>query len=338
MIKYLDRYLNIYYLKKMKKYDHKFCVAPMLNWTNRHCRYFHRKLTKYAFLYTEMLTTQSIIFGKNKKNIKYKKKYEKPVAIQLGGSNYKHFQICSKLAYDSNFDEININVGCPSKKAQLGNFGIILMKKPEIIIDCLKSMEDTVDLPLTIKTRIGINNTNYNFLQDFIGKISESTKCNTFIIHARNANLSLDKTKKNLTIPKLNYKFVYKIKKNFPNLKIIINGGIKSLKESKKHLSIVDGIMMGRTAYKKPSLLAKIDNFFFKKKKKNIFDVIESMYPYIKKNIKKNNSLSILKPMIGLFHSKPFSSMWKKTVTQKNNNIENIKETIKKIKKLYLEL
>ncbi|NIG99419.1 MAG: tRNA dihydrouridine(20/20a) synthase DusA [Buchnera aphidicola (Periphyllus acericola)] len=314
-----------------------FCVAPMLKYTDRHCRYFHRLLTKNSYLYTEMMTTQSIL-NKNFKLFKNKDKKNK-ISLQIIGKNPEHLSQCAKLAYKKKYNEININVGCPSKNMTKNNLGVSLMKDTKIINQALIHINNSSPIPISIKTRTGFNNySTYNFLKNFIYETSHNKLCKIFIIHARNAILNKNfTTKNNRNIPPLKYDYVYQLKKDFPHLKIIINGGIKSILEIKKHLKIVDGVMLGRKIYKNPLFLKKIERKIFNNKKKNKkIKIIKKMSKYIKKEIKKKTSIkSITRHMNGFFYKKKGSKKWKKKLN--NLNLKKIKKNIKKyLEKIYL--
>ncbi|SUC25641.1 Probable tRNA-dihydrouridine synthase [Providencia rustigianii] len=225
----------------------RFSVAPMLDWTDRHCRYFHRLLTKNTLLYTEMVTTGAIIFGKGD-YLAYSEE-EHPVSLQLGGSDPAALAQCAKLAQERGYDEINLNVGCPSDRVQNGRFGACLMADAQLVADCVKAMRDVVSIPVTVKTRIGIDEQDsYEFLCDFIDTVSTKGDCDTFVIHARKAWLSGLSPKENREIPPLDYPRVYQLKRDFPHLTMAINGGVKTLEEAKEHLKYLDGVMMGREA------------------------------------------------------------------------------------------
>ena len=242
-------------------YRGRFSVAPMLDWTTRHCRYFHRQFSQHALLYTEMVTSQAIIHAKYD-HLAFDVA-ENPVAIQLGGSDPDQLRHCAKLAEDRGYVEINLNVGCPSDRVQNGMFGACLMAKADLVADCVSTMQSAVKIPVTVKTRIGIDELDsYEFLCDFVEKV-KNTGCHELIVHARKAWLSGLSPKENREIPPLDYERVYQLKRDFPDLLISINGGIKTIEEMKAHLQYVDGVMVGREAYQNPSLLGFIDNALF---------------------------------------------------------------------------
>lgn len=266
-------------------YRGRFSVAPMLDWTTRHCRYFHRQFSQYALLYTEMVTTGAILYGKYD-HLLFSPK-EQPVALQLGGSDKKALAQCAKMAEVRGFSEINLNVGCPSDRVQNGTFGACLMANAPLVADCVKAMQDVVNIPVTVKTRIGIDSLDsYEFLTDFIHTIAQSG-CQEWIIHARKAWLSGLSPKENRDIPPLDYERVYKLKKDFPHLRFVINGGIKTIAEMKTHLQHVDGVMVGREAYQNPALLGWVDNALFDENSPIVspLTAVEKMLPYIEENL-----------------------------------------------------
>ena len=237
-------------------------VAPMMDCTDRHDRFFLRLISKNVMLYTEMIATKSAIHGDRKKIMGFSPE-EKPLALQVGGSDRKELAEVAKIAEDMGYDEININLGCPSKKVQKNKFGACLMKEPDLVSECVNEMVNSCNIPVTAKTRIGFDNTeNFDYLNKFIQKIKEAG-CKTFILHARKAILKGLTPKQNLNIPKLNYEIVYKIKKENPDLEIIINGGISKIDEIKNHLRICDGVMIGRAIYQNPYFLVDINKEIF---------------------------------------------------------------------------
>ncbi|AMA64814.1 putative tRNA-dihydrouridine synthase [Candidatus Arsenophonus lipoptenae] len=313
---------------------HYFSVAPMLHLTDRHCRYFHRLLTKKALLYTEMITTNAIIYGKN--NYLTYNEEEHPIALQLGGNEPKILANCAKMVQKAGYDEINFNIGCPSKRAQNGQFGAYLMRESSLVADCIKSMQDVVTIPITIKTRLGVDNDDsYEFLIDFIDRIVTNSQCRLFIIHARKAWLSGLNPKQNRKIPPLNYSYVYQLKKEFPQLTIIINGGIKTINEANQHLYYLDGVMIGREAYQNPQLLINVDLKIFNKNNLIINPIIavQKMFPYIARELKKGTYLHhITKHMLGIFQSVPGACKWRRYLStnsyKKGADISIIKKAL----------
>ncbi len=293
-------------------------VAPMLDWTDRHCRYFHRLLSSQALLYTEMVTTGAIIHGKGD-FLAYNQE-EHPVALQLGGSNPADLAHCAKLAQERGYDEINLNVGCPSDRVQNGKFGACLMAEPKLVADCVAAMRDVVDIPVTVKTRIGIDDQDsYEFLTHFVQLVSEQGGCEQFTIHARKAWLSGLSPKENREIPPLDYPRAYQLKRDFPHLTIALNGGIKSLTEALDHLQHLDGVMIGREAYQSPYILAEVDQqiFGFDKPIKKRSQVVQEMYPYIEQQLTQGAYLGhITRHMLGIFQSMPGARQWRRYISE----------------------
>lgn len=315
-------------------YRGRFSVAPMLDWTTRHCRYFHRQFTQHTLLYTEMVTTGAIIHSKYD-HLAYHQQ-ELPVALQLGGSSPQELEYCTKLAEKYGYNEINLNVGCPSDRVQNGMFGACLMAKKELVADCIKTMKNTTALPVTIKTRIGIDEQDsYEFLCEFI-QATHQVGCNEFIIHARKAWLSGLSPKENREIPPLNYERVYQLKRDFPHLMISINGGIKTIEEIKQHLQYVDGVMVGREAYQNPSLLGYIDNALFDKNLPIVSprEAIEKMYPYIEQQLSEGVYLNhISRHLLGAFQKCKGARQWRRHISENahkpNAGLEVIETALK---------
>ena len=282
---------------------HKFCVAPMMDRTDRHCRHFHRLLTQRSLLYTEMLHSNAIIKGDTNKLLSYSQS-EHPLAIQLGGSDPISLAEASQISEDFGYKEINLNVGCPSSKVQKGRFGAILMKEPDLVSKCVSAMKNSVDIPVTVKCRIGVDDMDEDVqLDKFIKEIS-SSGCETFIIHARKAWLKGLSPKDNREIPPLDYQRVYRLKDTFPDLEFVMNGGIKTIEESKYHLKYVDGVMLGREAYDNPFILTNVDNSIFLEESNPISrsEVLKLLLPYIQSEIEKGTKIShITKHLMGLF-------------------------------------
>ncbi|HEY4352766.1 MAG TPA: tRNA dihydrouridine(20/20a) synthase DusA [Paraburkholderia sp.] len=237
-------------------------VAPMMDWTDRHCRSLHRAISRHTWLYTEMVTTGALIYGDVARHLAFTPD-EAPVALQLGGSEPDDLARSARLGEQWGYDEINLNCGCPSERVQRGAFGACLMNEPRLVADCVKAMRDAVSVPVTVKHRIGVDAVeHYEFVRDFVGTIADAG-CNVFIVHARNAILKGLSPKENREIPPLKYEYAYRLKRDFPDLEIIINGGIKTLDEVALHLEHVDGVMLGREAYHDPYLLAGVDARFY---------------------------------------------------------------------------
>ena len=246
--------------------SHRFCIAPMMARSDRHCRYFWRLLSKKALLYTEMVTSGALLHGDRARLLDYNDQ-EHPLALQLGGSDAGELARCARWARDWGYDEVNLNCGCPSSRVQSGRFGACLMAQPALVKECVMAMQEAAALPVTIKHRIGIDHwESYSLLLDFVGTVAESGAM-TFIIHARKAWLRGLSPKENREIPALRYDWVYQLKRDFPQLEIVINGGIETLAEAERHLAHVDGVMLGRAAYRNPYLLAQADQRLFNERR-----------------------------------------------------------------------
>lgn len=295
---------------------HRVCVAPMMQYTDLHDRFFLRLISKNIFLYTEMISTGSIIFGNCLYQFDFNKE-EHPVAVQLGGSNPNHLSECSKIAEDYGYDEVNLNVGCPSERVQKGKFGACLMLEPNLVAECVSKMSQAVSIPITVKCRLGIDNNNeYEFLENFIN-IVKVTGIKTFVIHARNGILKGLSPRQNRNIPPLKYDYVYRLKRDNPNLNIIINGGIKNLDESINHLKYVDGVMIGRASYDNPFMLSDVDEVIYKTQtvKKDKLEILNEYIDYILVMEKKGYDLSrMLKHLFGLSKGDKNAKLFRKRV------------------------
>ncbi len=293
-----------------------FCIAPMIGITNRHCRFFYRLLTPYARLYTEMISTNALLYGKINQLLSFNK-VEHPIALQLAGSNPSDLSKSAILGANYGYDEINFNCGCPSNRAQHGGFGACMMAKPDLVVNCIKAMQDVVDIPITIKHRLSLDqNNSYSFLLDFIGKIYEAG-CNVFIIHARNAILNGLSPKKNRIVPPLRHTWVYQIKKDFPNAIIVLNGGLNNTKTIMQAMNEVDGIMIGRIVLRNPRILSIISKELYPNV--SILDdksIIEKLIFYANQAISDNIPLQVvLKPILGLMNGKKGSKIWRQTLS-----------------------
>lgn len=290
----------------------------MLDWTDRHCRYFLRLLSRRTLLYSEMVTTGAIMHGDAERHLRFDVA-EHPVALQLGGSVPGELASCSKIAEAYGYDEVNLNVGCPSDRVQSGMFGACLMATPQLVADCIKAMLDVVSIPVTVKHRIGIDEMDsYAQLCDFVGTVAEGG-CNCFIIHARKAWLQGLSPKENRDKPPLHYETVYRIKQDFPDLEIVINGGIMTLDEAGEHLQTVDGVMMGRAIYHNPWLLADADMALFGEQNplSTGFDIIEKILPYVETELAEGTRLHhITRHMIGLFNGMPGARRWRRYLSE----------------------
>lgn len=315
--------------------NRRISVAPMMEWTDRHDRFFLRQISKYTLLYSEMVTTGAILHGNRERFLQFNQQ-EHPLAIQLGGSNPSELAECAKICEQYGYDEINLNVGCPSDRVQSGRIGACLMAEPELVGDCLAAMSDVVKVPVTVKHRIGIDDLDsYQHLTNFVDVVSQSG-CKTFIVHARKAILSGLSPKQNRQIPPLIYPRVYQLKRDFPNLEIIINGGVTSLAEVEEHLQNVDGVMIGREAYHNPYILADVDSLFFDSADSSPSrqQVIEKLVPYIESQLAQGTRLQhISRHILGLFHAQPNGKLWRRYLSEnayrKESGIEVIHQALR---------
>lgn len=289
-------------------------VAPMMDWTDRHCRFFHRLLTRHALLYTEMVTAEAVIHGDRQRLLGFDP-VEHPVALQLGGSDPERLATAARIGADFGYDEINLNVGCPSDRVQEGRFGACLMAEPDLVARCVAAMRDACDVPVTVKCRIGINDQDSEAdLEKFVLTVA-SAGCTRFIVHARKAWLQGLSPKENRDVPPLDYDRVYRLKATHPELTIIINGGIRSLDEAEAHLGRVDGVMLGRAAYQTPYLLADVDRRFFGAGEPQITrrEVIEKLVPYIERHLARGGKLNnVTRHLLGLYHAEPGGRLFRR--------------------------
>jgi len=331
-------------VKSTNSIDHRLSVAPMLDWTDRHCRYFYRVMSAHTVLYTEMVTTGAILHGKGD-YLSYNDA-EHPLVLQLGGSNVKDMTECAKIAEQYGYDEININVGCPSDRVQNGRFGACLMAEPQLVADCVNEMQVSANIPVTVKSRIGIDDLDsYEFLHTFIEQVA-TAGCQHFVIHARKAWLSGLSPKQNRDIPPLDYSRVYQIKKDFPQLEISINGGIKSLTETTEHLQHIDGVMIGREIYNNPYMLVEADQKIYGVDKTVISreQVINLMAEYIDTYISttpehgKNRAWHVLRHMLGLCNglagARQFRRYLSETASREGADSKVLIEAFTKVKNL----
>ena len=281
--------------------------------TDRHDRYFLRLISKNVMLYTEMVVTKAVLRGDKEKLLKFSK-LEKPLALQVGGSDKKELAQVAKIAEDYGYDEVNINLGCPSKKVQKNSFGACLMKEPDLVAECINEMHNSCNIPVTAKTRIGFDDVEeFDYLNKFVNKI-KNAGCKTIILHARKAVLKGLTPKQNLNIPKLNYQMVYEIKKSNPELEILINGGITSIHEINNHLNYCDGVMIGRAIYQNPYFLKEIENNIFKN-----YDIltreqiVKEILKYLENEVKTGTKVNqVMRHTVGLYHGQSGSKEWKK--------------------------
>jgi tRNA-dihydrouridine synthase A len=300
---------------KSMTYDmHRLCTAPMMDWTDSHCRYFHRLLSRNALLYTEMVTTGALVYGDVARHLRFNAE-EHPVALQLGGSEPADLAHCAKLGEQWGYNEINLNCGCPSERVQRGAFGACLMAEPQLVADCVKAMLDAVSVPVTVKHRIGIDKTEcYDFVRDFVGQVSEAG-CEVFIVHARNAWLKGLSPKQNRDVPPLRYDTVHRLKADFPQLKFVINGGFTSNAQIAAQLLALDGVMLGREAYHNPWLLAHWDHAFYGDAQPTMTreSVEQHMAAYMAREAARSGTPwgTIARHMLGLRHGLPGARHWR---------------------------
>ena len=315
--------------------NHRLCVAPMMTHTDRHFRYFLRLISRHVLLYTEMITTGAIIYGKQFHRLEYDNS-EHPLALQLGGSDPRELAECAKIAEEYGYDEINLNVGCPSDRVQNGQFGACLMSNPQLVGECVHAMQQSVSIPVTVKTRTGIDDMdNYEFLTEFINTVS-TAGCRTFIIHARKAWLNGLSPRQNREIPPLNYDKVYNIKSDFSDLEIIINGGINTIEETMTHLDKVDGVMIGRAICNNPYLLSTADSQLYADNTPPLSrDEIVSRYmKYIQSQLDQGQALQqMAKHILGLFQGQPGARKWRRYLSENvyrdNSGVEVIEDALK---------
>ena len=295
----------------------KVSIAPMMDWTDRHYRYFMRLLSPSAFLYTEMVTAAAIVHGDSASLLRFDES-EHPIALQLGGSDVDWMTKAARSAADHKYDEININVGCPSDRVQSGQFGACLMASPEVVAACFASMRDAVDVPVTVKMRIGIDDKdNYKFLTRFVEPLIDAG-CRKFVVHARIAILDGLSPKDNRTVPPLNYERVYQLKRGYPELEIVLNGGVRALDQVDDILMQVDGVMIGRQAYHHPYFLAQLErhlhpDYSLPERR----DIVEQMIPYIEQQLDQGEKLNrITRHMLGLFAGQPGARAWRRTLSE----------------------
>jgi tRNA-dihydrouridine synthase A len=291
----------------MEYQAHRFSVAPMMDWTDRHCRVFHRRLTKRALLYTEMVTADAVIHGDRDRLLGFSEE-EHPIALQLGGSDPAKLAKAARISAGCGYDEINLNVGCPSDRVQEGRFGACLMAEPELVADCVAAMRESQSVPVTVKCRIGIDDQDAEAdLQRFIDVVAE-TGCRTFVVHARKAWLKGLSPKENRQVPPLDYQRVYRLKAKRPDLTIVLNGGIETIEDAQAHLEHVDGVMLGRAAYQNPYILAGVDHEIFGEPPvaPTRGDALSELLPYASRHIANGGRLSnITRHVLGIYHGQP---------------------------------
>ncbi|HTM61508.1 MAG TPA: tRNA dihydrouridine(20/20a) synthase DusA [Burkholderiales bacterium] len=282
---------------------HRLCVAPMMDWSDRHFRYFVRQISREARVYTEMITTGALIHGDVERHLAFSPE-EHPLALQLGGSEPDDLARSAKLGEQYGYDEINLNIGCPSERVQRGAFGACLMAEPQLVASCVRAIRDQVSKPVTVKHRIGIDQVEeYDFVRDFVGTVSEAG-CRTFIVHARNAVLKGLSPKENREIPPLKHDYVYRLKRDFPNLEFVINGGITTRAQIDAQAGKVDGVMLGRAAYHDPWVLADAG--------RSRADVVRAMVEYARHHLPLRQ---VARHMLGLYHGQPHARLWRRMLS-----------------------
>jgi len=289
-----------------------------MDWTDRHCRYFWRALSRHSRVYTEMVTTGALLFGDVASHLQFNEE-EHPVALQLGGAEPEELAKCARLAEDWGYDEVNLNCGCPSDRVQNGRFGACLMLEPERVRDCVSAMMNACSIPVTIKQRIGIDDQeDYSLFRDFVGTVA-SGGCSVFIVHARNAWLQGLSPKENRDIPPLKHDWVMRLKREFPALTIVLNGGISSLEECTDHLKHLDGVMLGRAAYQSPWLLSHVDSTLFDCPDPLISraEAVEAMIPYIEKHLAGDGKLHhVTRHLLGLYSRQPGGRQFRRALSE----------------------
>lgn len=300
---------------------YKLSVAPMMEWTDRHCRMFHRQITRHALLYTEMVNAEAIIHGPRERLLSYSEA-EHPIALQLGGSDPEALGEATRIAADYGYDEINLNVGCPSDRVQKGRFGACLMREPETVRASMEAIAAAANAEVSVKCRIGVDDMDDEAgLSEFIDHVAKSG-VKMFIIHARKAWLKGLSPKQNREIPPLNYERVYRMKATRPDLNIILNGGVETIDQAKVHLEMVDGVMIGRAAYQTPMVLSDVDHQIFgaKTERKTAHQIAEAMQPYIEAELQKGTRLHhITRHMLGLFHGQPGARQFRRILSEEAN-------------------
>lgn len=293
-------------------------VAPMMDWTDRHCRYFLRLISRHTLLYTEMVTTGALLHGDQHRHLAFDPQ-ENPLALQLGGSDPHDLAQCAVIGADYGYDEINLNVGCPSDRVQTGRFGACLMAEPALVADCVAAMQARVCIPVTVKTRIGIDDLDsYEHLHNFITQVA-AAGCEIFIIHARKAWLSGLSPKENRTVPPIHYERVLQVKRDFPHLTIAVNGEIKTIDEAKQHLELLDGVMIGREAYHNPYLLATVDREIYGDERAPLsrLEIIEKFLPHVSHYLAQGAPLTrMTRHILGLFQGLPGARRWRRYLSE----------------------
>ena len=316
--------------------SHRFCIAPMMEWTDTHCRVLHRCLTRHAVLYTEMVTAEAIIRGNRSRLLAFDKS-EHPVALQLGGAQPLRLAEAARIAAEIGYDEINLNVGCPSDRVQSGRFGACLMREPELVAQCVAAMRAAVSVPVTVKCRLGVDDQDPHRSLRILIDLCEQAGVTTFIVHARKAWLEGLSPKENRDVPPLDYVLVYALKREKPALEIVINGGIATLEECRAHLDRVDGVMLGRTAYHDPALLANVDARFFRGEYRDLDGAVAAYLAYVERKLGEGVPLNALtKHMLGLFNGRPGARLFRRHLsehaTRKGANLQTLRDALAHLK------
>ena len=315
---------------------HRFCIAPMMDWTDTHCRVLHRLLTRHARLYTEMITAEAIIRGNRARLLAFDAS-EHPVAIQLGGSEPRRLAEAAKIAAAVGYDEINLNVGCPSDRVQSGRFGACLMREPDLVAECVSAMRVAVSLPVTVKCRLGVDDQDPHHSLRLMLERCQAAGVSVFIVHARKAWLDGLSPKENRDVPPLDYDLVYQVKSEKPHLTIVINGGIANLDECRAHLEKVDGVMLGRAAYQTPAMLASVDARFFGGAESDVDDAVDAYLRYVGRKLGEGVPLNAMtKHMLGLFNGKPGARLFRRylseNATRKGANLQTLRDALAHLK------
>ncbi|MDX1381761.1 MAG: tRNA dihydrouridine(20/20a) synthase DusA [Xanthomonadales bacterium] len=298
--------------------DRRLSVAPMMDWTDRHCRYFHRLLAPSALLYTEMLTTGAILHGDRDRLLAYNPE-EHPLALQLGGSEPDELARCAAIAAEHGYDEVNLNVGCPSDRVQRGRFGACLLLEPQLVADCVAAMQAAVSLPVTVKTRLGVDDQDsYAAFSEFVDCVA-AAGCRVFVVHARKAWLSGLSPKENREVPELRYEWVHRLKRERPHLTVVLNGGIGSAETVERHLEAVDGVMLGRAAYHEPWLLAELQaRLFDRPGVGSRGDAVGAMTAYLRAQVARGVPVKhVSRHVLGLVQGQPGARRWRRYLSQR---------------------
>ena len=324
--------------KTLSNQDIRFAVAPMMDWTDRHCRYLHRLMSRRARLYTEMLTTGAVIHGDRERLLGFDP-FERPLALQLGGSDPTALVRAAAIAASFDYDEINLNVGCPSDRVQNGAFGACLMLQPALVADCVRAMKDGVDLPVTVKCRIGVDDQDPETALFALAGQAIAAGADALIVHARKAWLKGLSPRENRDVPPLDYALVHRLKRAFPQTPVAINGGIATIEASKAQLEVVDGVMVGRAAYQNPEMLLAVDPALFGEEAPfaDAFAVIEAYYPYVERQLAKGERLSAMtRHMLGFFAGRPGARRYRRRLTleavQKGAGIELLRDAVEELR------